>query len=860
MNTPLKPMESLGRYELVRELGRGGMSVVYLARDTELGRKVAIKCVDTQDKLTAKLAARLRSEAKLLAQLNHPNIVQLYDVVEQDNTLGLVIEFVGGDTLTQRLKQAPTKEIRLKWLAEVADGLASAHQKGIAHCDLKTDNVLITNDNIAKIADFGIAKVKLDDYLEDDGLTRIDSVSGSYFSLSPEQAMGAAVDTRTDLFSLAVLAFQTLVGKHPFGDTHNKIALLQRVVSQAVEFDTSSRTILGVRLAEVIKNLLSKKPEERLYSADDVAELLRTSDLRTGSAPSNDETQEIPLVRLKSERKWLILNRTWLMPTAMLLAGFTIGALALKLLTLTQPKQEPIRYVALDEIKVTSLKGLNSSKNPLISTAVRHSAENAILSLVNIGLVTADDLNSNAGDLATKARAVGAEQVLRILVNCNASNCGVTLEERSGSKMAVTDKRNFVVPNSLTLFDLETEVTIRSLDILGGQAPTRTALTITDNDFSDYLDIYQQSKAGTASTLEHHKRVQAFISKYPRYLPAYTLAYQVANHIKLNTGSLKPIEQLKALIEAAPPTLVKSLSLKTILCNIAIVTNQIESAEAQLTQIRNMTSDAVAISELESALAYAKNDFDALLVLDRKNVQLRPSALNHYNLATSEYFMGNLEAATQQINAALELLPNYAYAKDLQATIAINQGDLAKAEAIYKNLISEHEDENYYVNYGLTLMLKSDFDSAITALSKALELNSKSALNRLNLADAYSLSKKSELAQKGYNTIIAMVSSPQTPQDYSYLAQAQAHTGQLANAVKTLKEANGKFPHIAELDYASAIVNTLVGNYVNATVDVQDSIAQGTSPIFFSFSWFKPLCNNKDFIQATSSATAKLCS
>ena len=116
MNTPLNQLESLGRYELVRELGRGGMSIVYLARDTELGRKVAIKCVDTQDKLTAKLADRLRSEAKLLAQLNHSNIVQLYDVVEQDNILGLVIEFVGGDTLTQRLKQAPTKEIKLKWL------------------------------------------------------------------------------------------------------------------------------------------------------------------------------------------------------------------------------------------------------------------------------------------------------------------------------------------------------------------------------------------------------------------------------------------------------------------------------------------------------------------------------------------------------------------------------------------------------------------------------------------------------------------------------------------------------------------------------------------------------------------------
>ena len=142
MSTSLSQIKSLGRYTLLHELGRGGMSVVYLAKDTELDREVAIKCVDTSTQ-TSKLAESLRAEAKLLAQLNHPNIVQLYDVVEQDNILGLVIEFIGGDTLSQRLKQAPSKEVKLKWLTEVAEGLASAHSKGIAHCDLKADNVLI---------------------------------------------------------------------------------------------------------------------------------------------------------------------------------------------------------------------------------------------------------------------------------------------------------------------------------------------------------------------------------------------------------------------------------------------------------------------------------------------------------------------------------------------------------------------------------------------------------------------------------------------------------------------------------------------------------------------------------------------
>jgi len=719
MNQPLNQLESLGRYKLIRELGRGGMSVVYLAKDTELGREVAIKCVDTSVQVTAKLAERLRSEAKLLAQLNHSNIVQLYDVIEQGNILGLVIEYIGGDTLTQRLKQAPSKEVKLKWLAEVAEGLASAHKKGIAHCDLKTDNVLITHDNIAKVADFGIAKVKLDDYLEDDGLTRIDSVSGSYFSLSPEQATGEAVDTRTDLFSLAVLVFQTLIGKHPFGDTHNKVALLQRVISTPLEIEAISKRTLGARLAELIENLLSKNPDDRLYNAEEVAELLK-SPVSRPQQPI-DQTQEIP-IRANSNNTQTPEQKKgyrWLMPSLMLIAGFTIGAIVLKLTTTVAPEQKLGRYIALDDIMATSSDEANSEQNRLISTTIRHSAENAILSLPNVGLVTAQDLNSTPGNLQKKALAAGVDQVLRIMVDCNISNCDVAIEQRSGAKMAVTAKKNFVVANSAaTLYDLEKEIARQSADMLTGLALPKTSLNIASEDFTDYLNIYQQSKGGTASTLEHHAQIQKFIAKYPSYLPAYTLAYQVANHLRLNTGNLSPITKLKSLIESAPLKVRGSLRLKAYLCFIAIVSGDISSAQLQLNDLKTVTDDAVTISTLESALAYVKNDFDTLLELDRKNVQLRPSALNHYNLATSEYSIGNLEAAKFHVNATLALLPSDAYAKDLKGSIALSQGELDEAAAIYKHLISEHDDENYYANYGLTLLLKSDYTQAIASLTK----------------------------------------------------------------------------------------------------------------------------------------------
>ena len=190
MRDPLENQQFFGRYELLRPLGRGGMGVVYLARDSELDRLVAIKCVNKKGG-EQKLTKRLLSEARMMARLNHPNIVQLHDVIENEDVLGLVIEYVEGAGLTQKCQELlPGRGQRLGWLLQIAEGLVTAHAAGIAHCDLKPDNVLITNEGVIKIADFGIAKARLGEMLKDHGLTEMDSVSGSYASLSPEQATG----------------------------------------------------------------------------------------------------------------------------------------------------------------------------------------------------------------------------------------------------------------------------------------------------------------------------------------------------------------------------------------------------------------------------------------------------------------------------------------------------------------------------------------------------------------------------------------------------------------------------------------------------------------------------------------------
>ncbi len=864
MNQPLNQLTSLGRYKLIRELGRGGMSIVYLAQDTELGREVAIKCVDADNHSNARLVKRLRTEAKLLAQLNHPNIVQLYDVVEQENIIGLVIEFVGGETLSQRLKQAPSKEVVLKWLAEVADGLASAHKKGIAHCDLKADNVLITHDNIAKVADFGIAKIKLDDYLEDDGLTRIDSISGSYFSLSPEQATGQAVDTRTDLFSLAVLIYQSLVGEHPFGDTSNKVALLQRIINNQFDVDRAKAQILGVRLIELLSNLLNKNPAKRLYSAAESSQLLRHETSNPPKQENQDLTEEIPLIKITSNSdKTLLPNvRNILGKTALIASGFIIGLLILKFSPTRQAELEPetVSYIGLEEIEVNSSNNFDKTLLSLINNTLQQSAENALLNLQQTGLVDARELSSINGNYRQKARVAGVQDIVSVSANCLQQKCDIKLQRRSGERMAVTTQTSFpVASNSL----------IEIRDAITDQLPklfNRSNILFTDTDsdldeenYRRYLEIYSASKSGNSSNEVHFRKALELINDSPNFVPAYVIAYKLGTFLDQNVMDQKHLAILIETFDKAPTRVLNSKSFKKTIIQLHLTLGETEIAKSLFSSIKSEFNDQLYLSEIESSIAYAESDYERLLVLDKQNANWRPTAENLYNLATSEFFFGNYEEAKQQLRKALSIQESFPDALRLKASIEMSLGNLEEAILNYRDILKTTPGSNSFSNYGLALALNKNYQKSIENHLKAIELNPNSPLFHLNLADTYYLVGAKDQAKDHYLKVVSLVSEPETAQDYSYLAQAQAHLSRYNEAVKTLKLATKKFPNIAELDYASSIVNTLAGNYISAVVDVSDAIDRGIAPVWFSFEWFKPLCNQPSFKDLGVAETISLC-
>jgi serine/threonine protein kinase/Flp pilus assembly protein TadD len=280
----------IGHYTILSSIGRGGMGLVYLARDSRLDRQVAIKCLRTE-LIEPHYRERFKREALLLAKLNHPNIVQIYDYLETNEQLALVMEYVDGQNLQQHLREhIASNAQRMQWLAQIAQGLAVAHDTGIIHRDLKAENILINKHKLAKITDLGIAKS------QDFSGTLTDHVTGSYGSMSPEQAMGEELDYRSDLFSFGILAYQLLCGAHPFGETENKLQLMQRIISHPAISPLKKNPDLLPEAVELLGLLLSKNPDNRPDSTHWVAAQCEKLYLlmAANSEDSSNTTQILP--------------------------------------------------------------------------------------------------------------------------------------------------------------------------------------------------------------------------------------------------------------------------------------------------------------------------------------------------------------------------------------------------------------------------------------------------------------------------------------------------------------------------------------------------------------------------------------
>src|SRR5262245_58509038 len=293
----------IGAYQLLSPLGRGGMGEVYLALDSRLGRKVAVKFLLAEFTTDAERLRRFEQEARAASALNHPNIITIHEIgevrTEAGDTHYIVTEYIEGETLRQRLTNGPQIGMKLSetigLAAQIAAALAAAHGAGIIHRDIKPENVMVRRDGLVKVLDFGLAKLTepsspaVGTQAATLARNRTDTgvVMGTPRYMAPEQARGERVDARTDIFSLGVVVYEMLAGRTPFNGATASDCIAAILKEEPPELSETNQKVTP-QLEKIVRRCLEKNPERRFQSASDLRFALEALSSPPGSRPGSE--------------------------------------------------------------------------------------------------------------------------------------------------------------------------------------------------------------------------------------------------------------------------------------------------------------------------------------------------------------------------------------------------------------------------------------------------------------------------------------------------------------------------------------------------------------------------------------------
>src|SRR6266481_136242 len=283
----------LGPYEIQASIGAGGMGEVYRAHDARLDRTVAIKVLPASFSADRDRLQRFAQEARAAAALNHPNILSIFDIGDENGAPYVVSELLEGETLRDRLRSGPISSRKtIDYAVQVARGLSAAHEKGIVHRDLKPENLFLTNDGRMKILDFGLAKLTRPEIESGSAdaptmhaATEPGLVMGTVGYMSPEQVRGKAADQRSDIFAFGAILYEMVSGKRAFhGET--SVETMSAILKQDPPELAETNRSVPPALERIVRHCLEKNPDERFQSASDIAfNLANLSEISGSSSP-----------------------------------------------------------------------------------------------------------------------------------------------------------------------------------------------------------------------------------------------------------------------------------------------------------------------------------------------------------------------------------------------------------------------------------------------------------------------------------------------------------------------------------------------------------------------------------------------
>lgn len=828
--------ERIGAYSVQDRLGRGGMGEVFLAWDERLERRVAIKRIRRDSDLSREQRERFRREARMAARLSHSAIVQIHDLVTEGDEDAIVMEYVEGRTLAQRLAGGRlTTAEALRLSLEIANGLAAAHEAGLIHRDLKSANVIVTGDGHAKILDFGLARpVGLSD---DTSLTRQGIVVGTLLSMSPEQARGQELDERSDLFSLGVLLYEMLAGRSPF-QGKDAVDVLHRVVYEPPPSLRSLRPDLAPELESLLHRLLAKDRQLRPGSAREVIAALESlqaggadslSDLPTSAEPRFREP--VPAVRSR--------RRTALAGAAVVLVA-TLAAAA----WLGRPAA-PLR-VAVARPEVRPAEG--DEQLGLAASGVLAASLSSLAALRDIAPVDPREASRSGTSPVEMARTAAADEVLIAALEREGALARVSLRRVRGSDGAVLWTETFRVPadpGSLRLLADAVSVHLRRAYPGHDPRPGAPALDVRDEDYAAFLEIRQRIDQGGAPLAPELARLEEVIRRSPRFLEGQILAARVAHSLYQTGQEPADLDRASRLVrqslELAPDD-PRPLLLEV---RIALAAGREEQAEELLVRIDRLLPGDPDVLPLKALLAEQEGrPFEALEAL-RAAAEQVPSWPNLYRLAGLEAKLGHIEEARERIAEILRQAPDNLWAREQLGHLELLYGDLARAEQIYLDSVRVAPERAWH-NLGVVRFLRGRYPEAAVAYRRALENDPGDVASLLNLADTEVELGHRQEAEALYRRVLALLSesAPEDglgPRESIQKAQCLARLGRTREAVEIAQDAVRRSPDEPQILLLSAFVHHLAGDRSSALNNAQAALEKGIQPRWFTGSAFRSL-------------------
>lgn len=844
----------VGPYRLEHKLGAGGMGVVYAAWDERLERRVALKQIRPEGADDPRLRERFRREARAVAKLDHPAVVRIHDLLETPEGDWLVLQYVEGVTLAERLRQGPLAPGEVVSLArDVLSALEAAHAQGLLHRDLKAENVLLARSGRAMVLDFGLAKLYASGNASS-GLSAAGVVVGTYRSMSPEQANGLPLDPRSDLFSLGVLLYEAAAGVSPFqGET--PVETLTRVCTHLQPPVRELAPAIPGPLSAWIDALLEKELHRRPPSASKALARLEAV-AGPASEASTLDTADPETERTLSAAPYRGIRHPRHLPLALALA--LVVALGIFLAWRLRSPGEPL-YVAVARPEV----GLGAGREEvaLAASALQASALRALSSLEGIAALPppAPQAGEPAPSPRELSRLLAADEVLTTSLDCRARYCLAVLRRARGSDGRLLDTQTFEVPlDDLHLLDIAAGTYLkRGYD---GFETRRDAprLQVRSEDYERFLRVQktwtEQRPSELRPLLTELSEIRA---GSPLFVDAYVLEATLTSHRFFDSRdpsdldhALNLIAQARAFAPGDPHPLLAW-------CNVAMQADRLDEVEEALSGLERRLPGDVRNVRQRALLTERQGDGRRALELMRTAVERRPSANLLADLASLEMRQGENGAARLTLEDLLRRIPGDLRGKRLLARLELEAGDAARAAELYADLVRHSPGFAELSNLGLAQLLLGRYGKAAESLRQAYALTPQNSVAALNLADAEFLWGQPKEAEALYLRVLELVERDPAPtfwQTLSVKAQAQAHLGRDREAAATIQQAIQSAPDNSQLAYEAALVYVVIGDTASALANAERALTSGIDPRWFSFPWFTPLRQDSAFRELLASA------